>query len=88
MRCTYFNGALSGQTRFSAFGSPLTMMKNNFYFTLKARFLLKILKFLSCLFVHVEKRPDYKDKVNSKIYDVTTWLTNNCNTHIEQYLNK
>ena len=22
------------------------------------------------------------------IYDVTTWLTNNCNTHITQYLKK
>ena len=26
--------------------------------------------------------------VNFKIYDVTTWLTNNCNTHIAQYLTK
>ena len=31
---------------------------------------------------------DYKDKVNFKIYDVTTWETNNCNTHIVQYLRK
>ena len=23
-----------------------------------------------------------KDKVNFKIYDVTVWLANNCNTHI------
>ena len=28
------------------------------------------------------------DKVNFKIYDVTAWLTNNCNTHIAQYLEK
>ena len=28
------------------------------------------------------KWPDEKDKVNSKRYDVTTWLTNNNNTHI------
>ena len=27
-----------------------------------------------------------KDKVNFKIYDVTTWLSNNCNAHIGQYL--
>ena len=26
--------------------------------------------------------------VNFKIHDVTTWLTNNCNTHIAQYLTK
>ena len=31
---------------------------------------------------------DWKDKVNFKIYDVTTWLTNNYNTHIAQYLAK
>ena len=26
--------------------------------------------------------------VNSKIYDVTAWLTSNCNTHIAQYLER
>ena len=26
-----------------------------------------------------------KIKVNFKFYDVTAWLTNNCNTHIAQY---
>ena len=26
--------------------------------------------------------------VNFNIYDITTWLTNNCNTHIAQYLKK
>ena len=26
--------------------------------------------------------------VNFKIYDVTDWTTNNCNTHIAQYLQK
>ena len=35
---------------------------------------------------HVGKRPDWKNKVNFKICDVTTWLTNNCNTHIDQSL--
>ena len=24
--------------------------------------------------------------INFKIHDVTAWLTNNCNTHIDQYL--
>ena len=27
-----------------------------------------------------------KDKVNFKTHGVTTWLTNNCNTDIAQYL--
>ena len=36
--------------------SHLKVMKNAFYFTLKALFVLKIFKFLSCLFVHVGKR--------------------------------
>ena len=35
-----------------------------------------------------KKRLDEKDEVNIKIYDVTTWLTNNCNTHIAQYFKK
>ena len=35
--------------------NPLKMMKNDFYFTLKALFVLKIFKFFSLLFDHVEK---------------------------------
>ena len=42
------------------------MMKNAFYFTLKALFVLKIFKFLSSSFGHVEKWLDQKDKVNFK----------------------
>ena len=61
-------------------------MKNDFYFSLKALFILKIFKFLSWLFGHLEKMPDQKNKVNFKIYDITVWLTNNCNKHIVQYL--
>ena len=64
------------------------MMNNAFYFTLKALLVLKIFKFLSCLFGHVEKQLDQKDKVNFKINDVTAWLKNNCNTHVAQYLKK
>ena len=30
----------------------------------------------------------WKDKVNFKIYDLTTWLTNNYNTYIAKYLTK
>ena len=42
-----FKGALSGLRQFLAAGSPLKMMKNAFYFTSKALFVLKIFKFLS-----------------------------------------
>ena len=42
-----FKGALSGLRQFLATGSRLKVMKNAFYFTLKALFVLKIFKFLS-----------------------------------------
>ena len=48
-------------------------------------------RYLTCcldFFVRVAKRLDQKEKVNFKIYDVTVRLTNNCNTHIAQYLEK
>ena len=70
-----FRGAFSGQMQF---------MKNTFYFTLKALFVLKIFKYLSWLSVCVVKRFDWKDKVNFKIYDVTAWLTNNCAQYLEE----
>ena len=81
-------GALSGLRQFLAAESPLNMMKNVFHFTSKALFVLKVFKFLSWLFDHVAKRLDKKDKVNLKFYDVTPWLTNNCNAHIAQYVEK
>ena len=79
-------GALSGLREFLETESPLKIMKKAFCFALKALFVLKI--FLSCLCGHVEKRLDQKDEVNFKIYDVTAWETNNCNTYIAQYLKK
>ena len=51
------------------------MMKNAFYFILKALFVLEIFKFYSLLFGYVEKQLDRKVKVNSKIYDVTDWTS-------------
>ena len=63
-------------------------MKNAFYFTSKALFVLKIFKFLSRLFGHVTKQPDKKGKINFKFYDLTAWLTNNRNTHVDQYFEK
>ena len=44
---TYLKGALQDLRQFLASGSPLEKMKNAFYFTLKALFVLKIFKFLS-----------------------------------------
>ena len=67
---------------------PFKMMKNAFYFMLKALLLLKIFTFLFWLFVYVEKRLDKKPRVNFKVYDVTDWITSNYNTRIVQYLKK
>ena len=52
LACSYFffakiKGALSGLRQFLAAQSPLKKMKNYFYFTSKALFVLKIFKFLS-----------------------------------------
>ena len=63
-------------------------MKNAFYFTLKALFVLKVCKFLFRLFGHVSKCLDLKDMFNFEFYDVRAWLTNYFNTHIAQYLEK
>ena len=49
------------------------MIKNDFYFTLKALFVIFV---------------DQKGKVNFKTYDVTTWERNNCNTYIVRYFKK
>ena len=47
------------------------MVKNVFYFTLKALFVLEIFKFLFWFFDHAGKGDDKKAKVNFKMYDVT-----------------
>ena len=46
LNACFIKSALSGLRQFLATGSPLKMMKNAFYFTSKALFVLKILKFL------------------------------------------
>ena len=48
-------GTLSGLRKLSATENLLKLIKNYFCFTLKALFVLKIFKFLSGLFGHVEK---------------------------------
>ena len=50
--------ALSGLRQLLAAESAFKIMKNNFYFILKALFVLKIFRFLSKLFGHAEKRLD------------------------------
>ena len=73
--------------KFTCFNNtPSKKMKNAFHFILKALFILKIFKFFSWPFEHVEKRLDYKYKLNLEIYEVTAWLTNNYNTRIAQHL--
>ena len=81
-------GALLGLREFLTTESPLKVMYNAFYFALKALFVLSMFKILSSLFGLVWKQLDEKDQVNFEIYDVTTWSTNNCNTHIAHYLKK
>ena len=68
--------------------SLLKMMENAFYFMLKFLFVLEIFTFLSWLFVYVEEPLNKKAMVDFKIYDVTDWITNSYNTHIEKYLKK
>ena len=51
----FVKGALSGLRQFLATESPLKMVKDAFYFTLKALFAHKIFKFLSSIFAHAEK---------------------------------
>ena len=63
-------------------------MEKAFHVTLKAFFVLKIFKSLSLLFGLLEKRFDLKEKVNFKMYEVTTWETNNCNKLTAQYIKK
>ena len=45
--------------------SPLKMMKNVFYFIVKALFVLKIFKFFSRHFGHIGKKPDLIRKIRS-----------------------
>ena len=85
-KMTLFKGEHSGLRHFMATESPSKMMKNAFYFTLKALFVLEIYKFLFWHLSHAGKLLDRKTKVNIKIYSVTNWIANNCNTRIAWYL--
>ena len=63
-----FKDALTGLRQFLTIEIPLILIKNAFCFTLKARFVLKIFKFLSSFFGHIGKRLDQKDKVKVEVY--------------------
>ena len=52
---------------------------------LKALFVIEMFTFLFLLFGYIEKR---LDKTNFKIYGVTDWKANNCNSRITQHLKK
>ena len=56
----------------------------------KPQKLFLFLRYLSfCFdFLAMYKNTLIRKKVNFKIYDVTNWLANNYNTHIDQYLKK
>ena len=64
------------------------MIKNAFYFMLKALFVLEIWRFMYWLFGYIEYYLNKAAKINFKIYDVTDWIANNYNTHIVHYLKK
>ena len=66
-------------------GSSLKIMKNAFYFVLKALFVPEIFKILSRCFGPIFEK---KAIVSFKIYEVADWTRNNYNTHVVQYLRK
>ena len=58
-------GPLSGLRQFITTESPFKIMKNAFYFTLEALFVLEIFLFLSWLFGYEEKQRDSKTVRNT-----------------------
>ena len=63
-------------------------MKNDFYFMLKAPFVLEIFTFLSRRLGYVEKRLVKKAMVNFETYNVKDWTAGKYSRHINQYLKK
>ena len=63
-------------------------MKNAFYFNLKLFSFLRYLNFSLDFFCYLGIWLDKKAKVNFKMFDVINWETNNCSTHIVQYIKK
>ena len=72
----FSKGSLSNLREFLARKGPLEIMKNTFYFTLKALFVLKIFHFLSWLIGHVENGLIRKIRVISKfVMSQSGWQT-------------
>ena len=61
------------------------IIKNAFYFILKALFFLVIFSFLHQLFGYLEKQIDKKAMINFKIYDMADLRKNNYNTYCRLY---
>ena len=70
----------------------MELFKNDekcFLFHVKNSFLSQDIWIFNLTFlVILEKRLVKKAKIDFRIYDVTTWETNNDNTYIAQYLKK
>ena len=67
------SSSFSGFRKFLATESPLKIKKNAFYFTLKALFVLKILKFLSWLLVLQKNGLIRKMRLTSKFMTSQPW---------------
>ena len=65
-RSEILKGTLSGLRQFLATEIPLKLMKNTFYFTSEALFVLNIFNFLSWLFWSCNKTAWLRKKVNFK----------------------
>ena len=86
--CSIFKHVLPGLRQYLETESPLQMMKNAFYFTLKVLLVFNIFKLCPDYFGHVGKWLDKKVNNNLNIFDVIKWETINYNKHIAQNLKK
>ena len=68
--------------------TAIKIMNNAFISSQKLFPFLRYRHLCPISFVYIGKRLDKKVKVNFKIYDVTSWNTNNCSKHITRYLKK
>ena len=79
-------GALLGLGQFLTIESSLKMMESAFYFTSKALFVIKILKFLSWRFGYVAKRLDKKKIRLISSFETSQPVNKQMHyTHIAQY---
>ena len=83
-----WNLTIQKNLRYFLHWKPFKKAKKTFHFIFKALSILKVFKFLPWLFGHVEKIAWLERQIWFWIHDVTTWLMNNCNIHIPQYLMK